>query len=133
MAQRKKPRPKTRKAQRPKAADRRRRTERAADSTSITDLQMQVAALSRELAEARGQQTATSEVLKVISSSPGELEPVFQAMLENATRICEAKLGMMFLFKDGMFHPAALLGAPPAYADLVWKRGPFFPEAGSPL
>ena len=50
------------------------------------------------------QQTATSEVLKVISSSPGELEPVFNAMLENATRICEAKFGMLYCHENGAFR-----------------------------
>src|SRR5262245_20593996 len=52
---------------------------------------------TRELTESLAQQTATSEVLGVISSSPGELQPVFRAMLESATRICEAKFGSMYL------------------------------------
>ena len=60
--------------------------------------------LLSELRESLEQQTATSEVLRVISSSPGELEPVFQAMLENATRICEAKFGILFLFEGERFR-----------------------------
>jgi len=63
-----------------------------------------------ELMESLEQQTATSEVLRVISSSPGELEPVFRAMLENATRICEAKFGSLFRFDGEKFHFTAEVG-----------------------
>ena len=76
-----------------------------------------------ELSEALEQQTATSEVLSVISSSPGELEPVFQAMLANAVRICEASFGVLFRFEDGAWRAAAMLGVPPAFAEF-WQRGP---------
>ena len=69
-----------------------------------------------ELTELLQQQTATSEVLKVISSSPGELEPVFQAMLENATRICGAKFGTLYLCEGDGFRAVAMHNAPPAYA-----------------
>src|SRR5262249_21457748 len=68
----------------------------------------EVQARTRDLSEALDQQTATSQVLQVISSSPGELEPVFEAMLANATRICEAKFGMLYLWEgDGQYRVAA--------------------------
>src|SRR5262245_21904168 len=70
-----------------------------------------------ELSEALEQQTATSEVLRVISSSPGELKLVFQAMLENATRICEAKFGSMYLREGDAFRIVAMHNAPPAFAE----------------
>ena len=63
----------------------------------------EVQARTRELSESLERQTATSEVLKVISSSPGELEPVFQAILANATDICEAKFGVLFRYENDFF------------------------------
>src|SRR5262249_54473963 len=72
---------------------------------------------TRELSESLEQQTATSEVLRVISSSPGDLTPVFQAMLENAVRICEAKFGTMFLRDADAFRVVAMHTPPPAYAE----------------
>ena len=68
--------------------------------------------LLNELRQSLEQQTATADVLKIISSSPGELEPVFKAMLKNAIGICEAKFGMMLYFRDGAFHPVAQLNVP---------------------
>ena len=89
---------------------------------------------TRDLSESLQQQTATAEVLKVISASPGELEPVFSAMLENAIRICEAKFGVLFRYENGAFHPpAASVGVPEVLADFYRQRGVFQPPAGSPL
>ena len=73
------------------------------------------ARLLNELRESLQQQTATADVLKVISSSPGALEPVFQAMLGNALHICESKFGIMYKFSDGVFQALSSLGNPPAY------------------
>jgi GAF domain-containing protein/ActR/RegA family two-component response regulator len=84
----------------------------------------QVTARTRDLTEALEQQTATSEVLRVISSSPGELQPVFQGVLENATRICEAKFGVMFYYQDGALRPAAELNVPTASSEFMRQRGP---------
>src|SRR5262249_39265730 len=77
----------------------------------------EVQARTRELSASLEQQTATSEVLGVISSSPGELEPVFEAMLANATRICEAKFGVLFLSDGDGFRSVALHGAPAELAE----------------
>jgi GAF domain-containing protein len=101
---------------------------------SVIELKKQLEARTRELAEARGhlsealeQQTATSEVLGVISSSPGELEPVFQTMLANATRICEATLGVLFLFEGDAFRAVAVHG-PPTFVE-ARRRNPMLPLA----
>ena len=77
----------------------------------------EVQARTRDLSESLEQQTATSEVLRVISSSPGQLEPVFNAMLENAVRICSAKFGTLLLTQDDGFCTVATHGVPPAYAE----------------
>src|SRR5262245_37305 len=82
-----------------------------------TRLFEEVQARSRELQEALERQTATSEVLSVISSSPGELQPVFEAMLSNAVRLCEAKFGVMWLSEGDGLRSVALHGAPPALVE----------------
>src|SRR5579862_2880699 len=80
-----------------------------------------------DLTEALEQQTATSEMLRVISSSPGELDPVFKAMLENATRLCDASFGTLWLREsDGMMRTAALHGPLPAAYREKWGAGTLF-------
>src|SRR4029453_6952919 len=68
----------------------------------------------------------------VISSSPGGLEPIFSAMLENATRICEATFGVLFRFNNDFVEAAAMLGVPPAFAELL-QAGPFVADQGTGL
>jgi|ERR1700731_2127750 hypothetical protein len=86
-------------------------TSEAEATTTLSVAQM-------HLAESLEQQTATSEVLRVISSSPGELEPVFQAMLENATRICGAKFGILLLFDGSAMRVVAMNNPPRAFAEM---------------
>src|SRR6516164_6231024 len=78
------------------------------------------------------QQTATSEVLQVISSSPGELQPVFQTMLANAARLCEAKFGTLYLCEGDALRIVAAYNVPPAFAE-VRSRGPFRPPPSGSL
>jgi len=99
---------------------------------SYADLENKVEQRTAELSESLEQQTATSEVLEVISSSAGDLEPVFQKMLENATRICGANFGQMNLYEDGSFRPVALHNMPAAYAARL-AHTPFQPHPQSGL
>src|SRR5262249_18795137 len=95
-------------------------------SSTLADLQQQVTALALELAEALERQTATAEVLRVVSSSPGELEPVFQKLLEKATRICTAKFGFMWRIEGGSARIISKLGIPQAMAEEL-QPGPHRP------
>jgi signal transduction histidine kinase/CheY-like chemotaxis protein/HAMP domain-containing protein len=90
---------------------------------SYAGLEKKVEQRTHELSESLEQQTATSEVLRVISSSPGDLKPVFETMLANATRLCEAKFGNLFLREGDTFRAVAMHGAPSAYIEL-WRREP---------
>src|SRR5215831_14116555 len=94
----------------------------------LTELRQRTADLSESLE----QQKATFEVLKVISSSPGKLEPVFRAILENATRICEAKIGILFRFDDGAYTAVATLGVTAEYDEYL-NRGPIRAGPGTGL
>jgi len=119
-----------------KAASRKRRTApklRPNRGLAAAGLQEQLDRRTQELNEALERQAATSEVLSVISSSRGELEPVFQAILKNATRICEAKFGSLFLFEGNEFHFVAEVDTPLEHADFQRRRGSFPTRAGSPL
>ncbi len=82
----------------------------------------EVQARTRDLEESLQQQTATADVLKVISASPGELEPVFQALLANAVHLCEAEFGMLFLFEENEFRAVGKWNLPPAYSEFLGKN-----------
>ena len=81
------------------------------------DLEQQLEAYRRELAEAREQQAATSEVLRMISSSPGELMPVFQSILANATHLCEAQIGNLQLCEANALRIVAVHNSPPEWTE----------------
>ena len=111
-----------------------------ASAKSPAELERELETRTRELAEAREhlaealeEQTATSEVLRVISSSPGNLKPVFQAMLENATHVCEAKFGILWLREGDGFRSVALHNLPPAYAEQRQREPVIRPGPGTGL
>ncbi|MET3841780.1 GAF domain-containing protein [Bradyrhizobium sp. OAE829] len=93
----------------------------------------EVQARTRDLTESLQQQTATSEVLQVISSTPGDLAPVFKTMLENATHICGANFGLMNLCEEGRFRPVANYSLPEVYTAWLTTQPPFHPHPQSGL
>jgi GAF domain-containing protein len=102
-------------------------------NSSVAGQETEVARFRRERNEALERETATSEVLQLISKSPGNLELVFRSILENATRICEAKFGVLTLSERDAFRIVATHNAPQAYIKLR-KREPLIrPIAGTPM
>src|SRR5262249_31842218 len=91
------------------------------------------ARLLSELRESLEQQTASADVLGIISSSVGQLKPVFETILANAIRLCDANFGNLFLCDGTTFELAAMLNAPPALAEFLSKRGRFVPTPGIAL
>jgi hypothetical protein len=99
----------------------------------VDDLQKQLDRRTRELNEALEQQAATAEVLRIIASSPSDLQTVFNAILLDAVRLCEAKFGALFRFENGVFLLVAQLNVPPALSEFLRQRGAFTPPAETPL
>jgi hypothetical protein len=118
-----------------------------ASNASLVELQQQLDQLAGELAartaerdEALARETATAEVLQVINSSPGDLAPVFDAMLDKATSLCEAAFGILWTYDGGRFRAAAFRNVPSAYVEFLLKPPPAGPEtplgriaAGAPM
>src|SRR5262245_58190567 len=99
---------------------------------SASDLERRLAQAERQLSEALERQAATDEVLRVIAGSPGELKPVFQAMLGSATRICQAHFGHVMLYDGEAFHAGYLHDVPQAYREMM-ERGPIRPGPNTAL
>jgi len=110
-----------------------RRNVRADDGLSGAAMKDRLDGMRRELREALERQSATAEVLRVISTSRADLKPVFRAILEKSTRICGAKFGTLFRYDGHSFHFAADVGAPREYVEFQTRRGPFQTTAGSQL
>jgi signal transduction histidine kinase len=100
---------------------------------SYADLENKVEQRTAELTETLQHQTATSEVLQVISRSPGELDPVFHTILSNATRICDAQFGLLLLYEDGGFRCASMFNLPPAFAETFSRNPAIYPPPIDPL
>src|SRR6516164_6477323 len=102
-------------------------------SSSVAGQETEVARFHRERDEALERETATSEVLRLISKSPGDLELVFQSILENATRLCEAQFGLLFRYDGRLFNTLAVRNAPAVLLEFIEQRGAFLPPAGTVL
>src|SRR5665213_1290296 len=100
---------------------------------SYADLENKVEQRTAELSESLQHQTATSEVLQVISRSPGELNPVFQTILASATAICDAQFGLLVLYEDGGFRCTSTFHLPPAFAETFLRNPVIYPPPSDPL
>ena len=100
------------------------------DITELKERERQVAEHAAETKEALARQTATAEILRVISSSPTSTAPVFDAILESGTRLCEADLGLLFRFEAGMFRAIATRGAKPRFEAFLRQPNRFSERTG---
>src|SRR5215472_4484262 len=100
--------------------------------SSLAEMQARIDALEAELGAAREREATTAEVLQVINSAPGDLAPVFDAMLERATRLCDAAFGHLSIYDGELIHAMAIHGASPEHAELLRSR-PYRPGPGTAL
>ena len=108
-------------------------SDQAAIAIENTRLLNELRQRTDDLSEALEQQTATSEVLKVVSSSPGDMKPVFEAMLANALHICDAKFGHILLYDGERYHAAYLHEVPSSYREFWEQHGPIRPGPNTGL